>query len=316
MRFILVAPWLYGALGLTAAINVLWLATSRVDLYLGDALAIAAPIALIGTALIVTRRLIGIGGRPQRWLVLTDALFQGLFFLKLAWLNVRLLNHLTMSTAFPYVDGTLIAWDRALGFDWPAYFQWVHDRPWTIDLLDLSYTSLSTLSVAGLVALLCMGETLRARLFVEAFFVTALISIAVGSLFPAEAAVMTLAGAMEHYPNIDGAPGVYHIEHLDRLRAPEGAILLDPLRLPGLVTIPSFHTAAGVLLVAVFWRTPLAWPVLAYGLVMVAATPIFGGHYFVDLVAGGALALLVLAALGSQAIFAPLRRGRPVRLAA
>jgi membrane-associated phospholipid phosphatase len=310
LREVIVAPWLYGILGLTAAVNLVWLASTRIDVYLGDALAIAAPIALFGNLLFITKRLLRYDETPARWLVLTDALFQGLFFLKLAWLNVRLLNHLTMSTALPYVDDVLIAWDRALGLDWLGYFQWVHDRPWAIDLLDVSYTSLSMLSVLALFALLAMGETLRARLFVEAFFVTAVISIAIGCLFPAEAAVVTMAGALDQYPNFETAPGVYHIAHMERLRAADAAILLDPMRLPGLVTIPSFHTAAGIILAAAFWRTKLAWPVLGYSIVMIASTPIFGGHYFVDLIAGTALAFLVFAALLSQPIYAPLRSGR------
>ncbi len=42
------------------------------------------------------------------------------------------------------------------------------------------------------------------------------------------------------------------------------------------------------------FRSFLFLPVLAYCGMMIASTPVFGGHYFVDLIAGTALALVVL----------------------
>jgi hypothetical protein len=67
--------------------------------------------------------------------------------------------------------------------------------------------------------------------------------------------------------------------------------------LVGIVTFPSFHAAAAVLylwaLWCVWWMRPLA--LLANG-AMLLATPIGGGHYFVDVFAGMAVAVLAIAA--------------------
>ena len=66
----------------------------------------------------------------------------------------------------------------------------------------------------------------------------------------------------------------------------------------GLISIPSFHACSAVIFAWVFWRYRLLrWPMLATNVLMfVAAVPI-GGHYFIDVVAGGAAgALAVLAA--------------------
>jgi len=311
MREIIVARWAYALLLVIAAINLVWLTTTRVDLILDDMFGVLLPSLMIGSLLVLTGRMIHLRTHAPRALVLTDALFQGLLFLSLAWLNMRVLNHLSMSTALPYADHLILAWDRALGFDWLAYFEWVHDRPDVIRLLDMSYTSLTPLSALALIGLVVMGQTLRARFFVESFFVTALVCISVGWLLPAEAAVEFTIADMAQYPNFAAAPGTYHLVHMDALRAPEGRILLDPLNLPGLVTIPSFHTAAGVVLAVAFWRTPMALPVLAYTVVMIASTPIFGSHYFVDLIAGTAVALAVMAIIRNQPRYAALGPQRP-----
>src|SRR5439155_17310083 len=67
---------------------------------------------------------------------------------------------------------------------------------------------------------------------------------------------------------------------------------LDLLGLAGIVTFPSFHAASAVLYAWAFWPVVWARPIaiLANGMMM-AATPIDGGHYFIDLIAGIAIAV-------------------------
>ena len=63
----------------------------------------------------------------------------------------------------------------------------------------------------------------------------------------------------------------------------------------GLITFPSFHAALGVIFARAFWSVPwLRWPALAVNLLMIAATPVNGGHYFVDVAAGGAVACVAI----------------------
>lgn len=220
-------------------------------------------------------------------------LFYGLTFLQIAWINMRLLNHISMASAFPYVDDMLSSWDQALGLDWLGYFTFVHDHPALLNVLDFSYTSLTPLSVLTFVLLVVIGLPARAFYFVEMFFFTAIIALLAGMFFPAEAAVVHYAVNLADYPNYINPPGVYHLSHMDRLRAAEGAITLHPNFLPGLVTFPSFHTAAGIIMAIAAFRSWLFIPITCYVIAMVAATPVFGGHYFVDLFAGTAVALTV-----------------------
>ena len=68
-------------------------------------------------------------------------------------------------------------------------------------------------------------------------------------------------------------PCVHFVEESKRVRQLDASSLIGSAQLSSLVTFPSVHTA------------------LAYGILMIAATPIWGGHYLVDLIAGAAMAI-------------------------
>ena len=65
----------------------------------------------------------------------------------------------------------------------------------------------------------------------------------------------------------------------------------------GIITFPSLHAALAVILIAAFWPLPIArWLGAGVNSLMLAATPIDGSHYLIDVLAGTALAILCLAA--------------------
>jgi hypothetical protein len=72
---------------------------------------------------------------------------------------------------------------------------------------------------------------------------------------------------------------------------------LDLLNLGGIVTFPSFHAASSVLYAWALW--PVRWmrPIVVLAFTaMLAATPINGGHYLIDIIAGTAIAVLAIVA--------------------
>jgi len=81
----------------------------------------------------------------------------------------------------------------------------------------------------------------------------------------------------------------------------------------GLVSLPSFHTALGVLFCLTLRHSRLGWPCLLLNLLMIASTPVMGGHYLVDLLAG-ALLPLGLFALGRVRLAYPRHRPSAVKL--
>lgn len=225
-------------------------------------------------------------------------IFQGIIFLQLAWINVRVLNHASMALSFPYADDILINWDRFLNFNWKQYFYFVQNNEIVKTVFDYSYTSLTFFSFWSFIILVVQKDLKRTCFFLETFLFTAVICTAIGMFFPAKAAVAMYYGDAKTLANLDTLPGVYHIEAMQRLRSGL-PFSLDLNDLPGLVTFPSFHTAAGIILVISFWRTALFPVILLYSATMIASTPVLGGHYFVDLIGGTMVAVLVAFAFGA-----------------
>jgi membrane-associated phospholipid phosphatase len=73
----------------------------------------------------------------------------------------------------------------------------------------------------------------------------------------------------------------------------------------GIITFPSLHAALAVILIVALWPIPiLRWAILGVNSVMLAATPIDGSHYFIDVLAGIAVAALALIAARATAAMA------------
>jgi membrane-associated phospholipid phosphatase len=288
------AFWLIGAI---FAINLGWLATTRIDLLWMRLIPVSTPLGVYALALWSLRRQARSRPVPDWISGRVYSFVQALMFLNFAWINMRVLNHLVMTTALPFQDDFLARGDADIGFNWLQYFEFVHSQPWLIQLLDRLYSSLTPLSVAAMLALVAMGRLDRAALFLESFFAAAVICVVIGLAFPALGTFVHYGLDLADYPNFSAAPGVFWVEALQRLRVPHGGITLDPLNLPGLAAFPSLHTAAALVLGFSFWRTKAAVPIALYAAGILAATPVFGGHYGVDMLAGGVVAGLVFTAV-------------------
>ncbi|MBS3649664.1 phosphatase PAP2 family protein [Pseudaminobacter sp. 19-2017] len=279
------ALWLVAIFGL-AAINATWLILSPISI---DPQTLVQPLVFGYVGLLLSY----IAWR----LKLPRALLEvpsGLAFILLAWLNLRVLNHLTMSLSFPLVDEVLASWDEALGFRWLGYLEWAAARPSFIKVLSMVYVSLTSLSVLVFLGLYAAGRGNRAQEFILIFFATALATIIIGAGFPAKAAISFHSPQQELLSALPTGSGVYHLVYLEGLRNDTGHVLTGPL--PGLVTFPSLHTAAALVMAYACRGMIIAFPLAAlYALLMFAATPLLGGHYFVDLIGGTVLVAVVVA---------------------
>lgn len=301
-------PKLYLAVAAIAAVDAVWLAVSHVSLVMSELLMVTATIVASVLVALILAHFARRPGLHQAKLIRLSCFFQGMFFLQTAWVVLRVFNHLSMTTELPYADDLLARWDEALRFDWRGYFALAQGHRAMLITLSLAYMSLSLVSFIAFFALNTMGDERRIRFFLETFFVTAIICTVIGAFFPAKAAVATYFGDVGKIASFREVPGVYHLEHLFRLRGDQPVTLnLDDM--PGLVTFPSFHTAAGIVLIASFWRTYLFPAIFAYSLLMIASTPIFGAHYFVDLIGGTVVAMLVVTYSAAQRDYAGLLWG-------
>lgn len=215
----------------------------------------------------------------------------------------------------PLIDSALAEADRILlpWFDWPGMLAFLARHPWTLEGLSYVYVSLNW---QPLLLLAVAGMTRRPdmlRRFVAVWALAVAFCILPFHWLPA-------IGPYPYYGvGPEAVPG-----HLVALPFVSPSIFLglqdgtlDTIgreTISGLVCFPSFHACAAVLLGWAFSAWPrLRLPMRALNAAMfVAAIPI-GGHYVVDVIAGGIAAMLAIAGAGFIAQYKtasdPRRRG-------
>lgn len=187
----------------------------------------------------------------------------------------------------PLADARLAAWDRAIGFDWVAFVTWA--KP-LVPLFDFAYRSFALQALFLVSILFYTGNDSRAWRLATSAMIALIICASLYPFFPA-------VSAMAHY-------GVYPIaDHEAVVSGPviaeikNGARVVTFSMLKGLITFPSYHAAAAVMLAWAAWPVRLIrWPVLALNVVMAVACVVVGSHYLVDVLGGVVIAAVSLCA--------------------
>lgn len=199
-----------------------------------------------------------------------------------------------------FMDPALAGWDRALGLDWFACYQFVAVHPaWQVGGR-LAYRSIYVSPVLLLWVLAWTGRDEAARRFILGIALALGAAVAGSFLWPAMGTYASAAG---------GLPLPYRPITADEPRALITALrngtagIVDLGIDQGIICMPSFHTACALLYIRATWRIPrLRLAIVPLNLLMLAATPVEGSHYIVDILAGAALA--VLAATGAAVLTA------------
>lgn len=282
------APLWPGAIvALFAAINALWLILTDASL---DQRSMFQLASLLSGSMVI-----GWIAYNLRRYDIFYTLFGGIAFMMFATPMFRIFNHLSMSLAFPWADGWLSSADMLLGFDWMQFLRWVDGEEVLLVFMDWSYLSLDQYTAVFYLFLIAIPERRRACFELLALFtLTAAICMVIGLFFPAQAAMVYYAPDLTGFANIHERIGTYHMEPLERLRS-DVPPLLELIKLPGLVTFPSFHTAMGIVLVyACRWRWWLFVPSLAINLIMILSTLLYGSHYLIDIIASTVVTLATI----------------------
>lgn len=209
-----------------------------------------------------------------------------------------------------FVDGTLERIDLALRFDWLAWYEAVAAHPMLQVVGHIAYQSIY-LSPAILFAWFAwQGRRADARAFLSAYWLAAFVTIALFGAMPAEGPFALLWH--RHIPYMPDS-GLWQPELIPALRH-HAVHAIDLGELRGLVSAPSFHTAAAVLYIVTAWPIRrLRWPLLGLNVAMLASTPVEGTHYLVDMLLGALVAAVALTAVAALRSF---REGRIMREAA
>jgi len=196
------------------------------------------------------------------------------------------LSYLVVSTNARLVDASLAAWDGALGFDWQAYAGWLQRHDLLQDALRGAYISGLPQIVFVVLFLGLTARTAQLDSFLRLCIVATLATIVLSGPFPA-------AGSWKHFPGTVPAAQLAWLSHFESLRS--GALRDIPLReMQGLISIPSLHAVQAVLLVNAMRGTRLLPAFVVLDGAMLVSTPVSGGHYFVDVLAGLLLAGLLI----------------------
>jgi PAP2 superfamily len=201
------------------------------------------------------------------------------------------LTYIATAANLPLQDLRLLAIDRALGFDFRNFLSFVDSHPWAAAILALGYNSIGWQIFLIVFGLPLTGHHRRAAEYVCALLLalsaTTCITMAVPAIGVYHATGLNLADL----PNI--VPGGY-LETLHEMPLVRSGALraLDIGHLGGVVTFPSFHAATAALYIWGLW--PFRWLRLfnlTINGAMLVATPIGGGHFLIDVLAGIAVAL-------------------------
>jgi hypothetical protein len=206
--------------------------------------------------------------------------------LMLAWFAVTaaytmsfaILSYLSVTLNRPLVDQELVALDRALGFDWLTVYLWVRDHEGLHRLLRFAYDSGLWQIILVMVLLAFIGRHEDLAEFVLLMMLTLVVILIVSSIFPASSTYT--------YFGVDDPGTASSISDFDKLR--RGTLrLMNPMPVQGLVSLPSYHAAMGLLFIWAFRHVRLLFPAaVVLNIALLASTPTHGGHYLVDVIAG------------------------------
>lgn len=201
-----------------------------------------------------------------------------------------LVSFILATTNLPFVDAELAAADRIIlpGFDWPAVMLEFSSSGWLLAAAKWSYQSIAWQPQLLTIALCAGAQFRQVWQFVLSWNIALCIAIAIFAFCPA-------LGPYTHF----GIPSIEIPGNLDAMTWNEAIIglrtgtlhFIQLNTLDGLVTFPSFHAAAAVLLGYAFRDVRLLrLPFVALNAVMFASAVPIGGHYVIDLIGGAIVA--------------------------
>ena len=267
---------LWFPISIIAVVDLIWLRASGMSVTVSRAEAITfCTVALL--ALVYTRL------RPDRRIAeFATACAQLVAFTAVG----GVLSYLTVTANFPLVDRQLAEVDAALKLDWLAFFEWVEARPTIKGALVVAYYSCMTQVAVLLLWLSACGRFEKMREFVWLFVTALLVIIPISWILPAASAWV--------YFGVAERADAYHLVDFHALRTGQ-MTRISLAQMNGLITFPSFHAALAVILIYACWGVKVLFPAfLVLNLLMLAATPTVGGHYFIDIIAGGGVVLCLV----------------------
>jgi hypothetical protein len=239
----------------------------------------------------------------ENFSVMCIALMQVLLFSALG----SILSYLLARDGGALWDSTFTAWDRALGLDWIGYVRAVDQHGWLVTALRLAYASLIPQIIVLVLVLGFTGRLEKLRGVMLGAILCGTICVLASPFFPAVSNYVQLGLTAADFRHVDPWAGYIHLADFSALR--DGTMsVLNLSRMQGIITFPSYHAGLSAVTLWGFWTSGVRWlkwtgPVVALGTIV--ATPVDGGHYFVDVLAGIAISALSIVVASRAVRWAP-----------
>ncbi|QGP78616.1 phosphatase PAP2 family protein [Sphingobium sp. CAP-1] len=207
------------------------------------------------------------------------------------------LSYMIAARTGPLWDARLAEWDRAMGMDWPGWLHWMNAHPLFATALSLAYRTLIPQMIALILVLGLCGRLAALRIVMQAAMIAGLTIILLSGLMPAASTYVYYDLKPADFANLHPAAAFIHMPDFTGLR--DGTLRVLALdRMAGLISFPSYHGALAVIFCWGFSRATVAairHAGMVIALLTLIATPVDGGHYFSDVIAGVLVAVISLA---------------------
>lgn len=211
-----------------------------------------------------------------------------------------IIAHAGMRLRMPLVDDILARADRAIGIDTPGVVLAFAGHPFVGNVLYVVYLSAVP---AVVIAALVLSLAGRARRLWELIlgYCSGLVACALASTaWPALANFVHAGLTPNQTAGLPPSAGRFFLDSVRYFRDGNNPVV-DPRQFDGVVTFPSFHTIMALIVAYACRGAGMAsWLVYAWAAVLIVSTVPIGGHYVIDLWAGGLLWLTLIYFARSQ----------------
>jgi membrane-associated phospholipid phosphatase len=222
-------------------------------------------------------------GKSGRSAALADMAYFGLLWIVFT-IAGAVATYLAAAMDYPLIDTQLQRIDEALYFDWMAFYDFFSGMPLLSAILMFAYFSIFPQVILSIIYFSCTGNVNRN---LEMWW-TSLLALGVTTVL---SGIYPALGTLQHYGiALDKA---VHLPHYYQLRAGEIFNFNVP-DMQGIITFPSYHVVLALVLMYVYRQTKLAYVVIPLNVLMLVATPIYGGHYLADLIGGAVIAICAI----------------------
>lgn len=210
----------------------------------------------------------------------------------------------------PFADDRLVAADQAMGLDWMAMFAVFQRNPVLLEVARVAYSSFYWQFIAICLVLFAINRGGTGWRFLSAWVIALTVSALIYPFFTAQGPYLYYGIVPSDIPNLHRDAPWTTGPIIEAIRSGQRTDVIGSMT--GLIFFPSFHVAGAIMYIWTWWDFRfLRWPMLALNLVLIAAAPVFGLHYFIDLVGGAIVALGAIAA--SKLLVAAIERRMALR---